>query len=394
MALSRDAAIAMLLCHVALLLTLPHVARAVSWGLSDLESAVVAQQRQIDMLTEAVHSLRQTVDAQSIALKMVAERAGPSPAHQNLAPVARQLSSTDGDESAVRIKFGVASSSGQVTQLEASPSGKLTVTSPDAVIVDAPKFDAPSINVTGSLHAEVASVDGSMTVGGLHVGPQNGAQSTSLEGGEIQLAASPNAGSDWFADVYDGAFRLHTDGAVPFKVDAAGNATLNGTLHAHMASVDDTITVKGLSVTAQGTTDSSSYEGGEIQLAASPNAGNDWFADVYNNSFRLHTDGEVPFQVTAAGDATLLSSLTVPGVTIRGASASGTLSKPDSNSPTLGAYPENAGIISTTLLYGNSPPTPPAVFQILNVRENGHWGGFGALLTLVRNRTHIELASP
>jgi len=72
----------------------------------------------------------------------------------------------------------------------------------------------------------------------------------------------------------------------------------------------------------------------------------------------------------------------VPGVTIRDASASGTLSKPDSNSPTLGAYPQNAGIISTTLLYGNSPPTPPAVFQILNVRENGHWGGFGALLTL------------
>jgi len=119
-------------------------------------------------------------------------------------------------------------------------------------------------------------------------------------------------------------------------------------------------------------------EGGEIRLAASPSAGSHWYADVYANSFRLHTAGVVPLQLSATGDLKVKGTATVEGDVL----LSGKLLKPSSSSPTLGAYPSNLGVIHTNTMYGQPPPSPPQTIQFLNVRENGHWGGWGALLTV------------
>ena len=164
-----------------------------------------------------------------------------------------------------------------------------------------------------------------------------------------------------------------------------GNLTLTSTksvtfstptIHARDASVSGNLivgalaTVGALRVNAAGKT-SDSNEGGEITFAPAPKGGKAWHADVYSNDqFRLHTDGKVAFSVDASG------SMQTGDITATGLKLSG------SSSPTLGAYAANSGIISTALMNGPPPPSPPKSYQILNVRENGHWGGFGALLTL------------
>jgi len=238
------------------------------WESSDTSAALAKQAHEIDSLKQTVHLLKQTVEAQSMALKLLAANradTGGSAMPDTRASAGRALSSA-----ANIARLELSPFEGKSSRLHADATGQLTITAEDSV-----RLDTPAIIVRNA-----ANVTGRLTV------------SEAIDCGSVRSTGSISSAS----------------------------ATVAGSL-------------------AAGSTTLASLEVGDLAVKGT-----------------ARVEGDVQF--------------------------SGKITKPSSTSPSLGAYPSNVGVVHTNTMYGQPPPSPPQKIQFLNVRENGHWGGFGALLTV------------
>ena len=336
-----------------------------------LREVLAEQQNQIKSLT-------QQVEMQALTVRLLAEKLGLNDDH---AIEPRKLQAISDRTASLKLN----PSGGPESDISASTTGTLSLTAANNI--------------------ELAAVR--VTTGNLSVGAQ-GTTPDSPEGGEVQLAASPTGGAPWITDVYQDSFRIHTNGSVKLRMYANGTAnvaelssdalvvgdtmrTLNGNVGLGTATPAEKLSVNGHVQVMNGNmlkllTAAGNQRGYMSAQESSPHltvstSGNEdiCFQDgTHCNLFIEGTNGNV-----GLGTATPAEKLHVGG-NIR---VDGTVSIPASSSPSLGAYASSStsmtsGVVHTTIFSGGSPPSPAGNFQILNVRENGHWGGFGALLTV------------
>ena len=112
------------------------LASAAFWGSSDVAETLAQQARDIEGLKQTVNLLKQTVEAQSMALKLLSasqEKTRESSVPSGRASASRALSSASNIA-----RLELSPFEGKNSRLQADATGELTVSAEDSVHLDTP----------------------------------------------------------------------------------------------------------------------------------------------------------------------------------------------------------------------------------------------------------------